>query len=291
MKRSSFDSPLLSLADVTKFLNEQCRSLDEAVNKLVASFSDDAQFVTSAEAKFMLYMGHIGDIQSMWSHGVDYIEGMLRDQLVAAIGKVVQPSDFDQFMTHHYRKIFASQYAPQPFCYAIRRPNHYPDGILSIENMKDDMDPIQTMVRGYSDVAMMQIPINAATTIDMDGPVYLHGWLSHRFASHGPRHFKLVGRARQFSSFLLMVGNMAGGDRFHPRDAIILQNKDEVTIPLLLNDIPSSKEFKDSISSLSPEQQRFATSFRAMQLEFSVFGICVVQLKVLWTRRHPVRFF
>lgn len=276
---SSPDSPLLSLADVTKFLNEQCRSLDEAANKLVVSFSDDTQFVTSAEAKFMLYLGHIGDIQSMWSHGIDYIEDMLRDQLVAAIGKVVHPSDFDQFMVHHYRKMFASQYAPQPFCYAIRRPNHYPDGMLSIESMKDDMDPIQTMVRGFSDVAMMQIPINAATTIDMDGPVYLHGWLSHRFASHGPRHFKLVGRARQFSSFLLMVGNMAGGDRFHPKDAIILQNKDEVTIPLLLNDIPSAKEFKDSISSLSPEQQRFAISFRAMQLESSVFGICVVQLK------------
>jgi hypothetical protein len=201
MKRSSFDSPLLSLADVTKFLNEQCRSLDEAVNKLVASFSDDAQFVTSTEAKFMLYMGHIGDIQSMWSHGVDYIDGMLRDQLVAAIGKVVQPSDFDQFMTHHYRKIFASQYPPQPFCYAIRRSNHYPDGILSIENMTDDMDPIQTMVRGYSDVAMMQIPINAATTIDMDGPVYHHGWLSHRFASHGPRLFNLVGRATVLKLF------------------------------------------------------------------------------------------
>ena len=258
---SSPDSPLLSLADVTKFLNEQCRSLDEAAEKLSKSFADETGFVTAADAKMILFLGHIRNIHSLWCQGVDYIEDMLRNQLVAAIGKEVQPSDFDQFITHHYHKMFAQQYAPRPFCYAIRRPNHYPDGILSIEKVNDDMDPIQTMVRVFSDLPIMQMPVNAATTIDMDGPVYLHGWLSHRFASCGSREFKLVGRARQFSSFLLMVGNMAGGDRFHPKDAIILQNKDEVTIPLFLNDIPSAKEFKDAISSLSPEQQRFAIPF------------------------------
>jgi hypothetical protein len=50
-------------------------------------------------------------------------------------------------------------------------------------------------------------------------------------------------------------------------------------IPLLLNELPTAKEFKDAIASLSPEQQRFAKSFRGMQLESSVFGVCVVQLK------------
>ena len=33
-----------------------------------------------------------------------------------------------------------------------------------------------------------------------------------------------------------------------------------------------SQEFKDAIESLSPEQKRFATAIRAMQLESSVFG-------------------
>ena len=39
------------------------------------------------------------------------------------------------------------------------------------------------------------------------------------------------------------------------------------------------QEFKDAIESLSPEQKRFATAVRSMQLESSVFGVCVVQLK------------
>ena len=50
-------------------------------------------------------------------------------------------------------------------------------------------------------------------------------------------------------------------------------------IPLLLNELPTAKEFKDAIVSLSPEQKRFATAFRGMQLESSVFGVCVIQLK------------
>ena len=76
--------------------------------------------------------------------------------------------------------------------------------------MNEDMGPIQSMVRVFPTLPIMQIPINAATTIDMEGPVFLHGWLSPSFASPGPQEFKLVGRARQFSSFLMMIGIMAG---------------------------------------------------------------------------------
>ena len=50
-------------------------------------------------------------------------------------------------------------------------------------------------------------------------------------------------------------------------------------IPLLLEEIPTAREFKDAIKSLSPEQQRFAQAYRSMQLSSSVFGVCVVQIK------------
>eukprot|EP01128_Nolandella_sp_AFSM9_P011060 TRINITY_DN777_c0_g1_i2.p1 TRINITY_DN777_c0_g1~~TRINITY_DN777_c0_g1_i2.p1 ORF type:complete len:420 (+),score=121.76 TRINITY_DN777_c0_g1_i2:372-1631(+) len=43
--------------------------------------------------------------------------------------------------------------------------------------------------------------------------------------------------------------------------------------------IPTPQEFKDAIESLSPEQQRFAKGFRSMQLESTLFGICVIQIK------------
>jgi hypothetical protein len=124
----------------------------------------------------------------------------------------------------------------------------------------------------------LKMPLNAAATLELTGQTFLHGWLRHRF-QHAHKSFEIIARARQFSSFLLVVGTMVGSDRLQPQDAIILQNKDEVIIPLLLDEIPSAKEFKDAIKALSPEQQRFAKAFRGMQLESSVLGVCVIQIK------------
>ena len=49
----------------------------------------------------------------------------------------------------------------------------------------------------------------------------------------------LVARARQFSSFLLLVGNISGPSSFTPKHAIILQNKDELLLQLLLEQLPT----------------------------------------------------
>ena len=228
---------------------------------------------------------HLIDIADKMQESIHYIEQMLRDQLIAAIGKEVHQNDFEDFLRFHNQKLLGPDYAPKPFCYAIRRPNHYPDGMLSIEvsdgDDRDKVEPIESIVRKISGDTSppMFFPINAATSVEFTGERYLHAWIQHRFASSPRAQPKLVARARQFSSFLLMVGTISGPDKFDPKDAIILQNKDEVLIPLLLNELPTPKEFKDAISSLSPEQQRFAKSFRGMQLASSVFGVCVVQLK------------
>lgn len=48
------------------------------------------------------------------------------------------------------------------------------------------------------------------------------------------------------------MGRIVSADIFDPKHAIIIQNKDELKIPLLLETIPTPKEFKDAIASLSP---------------------------------------
>ena len=55
----------------------------------------------------------------------------------------------------------------------------------------------------------------------------------------GHRRLKLVARARQFSSFLLLIGKMGSKDEFLPKHAIILQNKDSLEVPLLLEQLPT----------------------------------------------------
>jgi hypothetical protein len=78
---------------------------------------------------------------------------------------------------------------------------------------------------------------------------------------------------------VLLAGKIASADTFEPTHAVIVQNKDDVLVPLLLEQIPSAKAFRDAIESLSPEQQRFAKAFRAMQLESTLFGVAVVEIK------------
>lgn len=159
---------------------------------------------------------------------------MLRSQLIAAIGKIVTPEDFGNYMRFHYRKLYLNEYAPQLFCYAVRRPDHYPEGTLSIEEAggSDTSDPIQTVVCARPAHKLMYLPINAATKVGFGGDRYLHAWVSHQFSGHSSTSLSLVARARQFSSFILVVGRIGGPSLFEPKHAIIIQNKDELKIPV-----------------------------------------------------------
>jgi len=282
---NSAESPILSIGDIDLFLNEQCRTIQDSFQSLESAFSSsEEKLISSFEAQIFLILTESSKLTEVYGLCINYIENMLKTQLITAIGKKVTPKDFDQFMRFHNRKLFLEQYCPKPFCYSIRRSeDHSPEGLLSIEatNTADSIDPCFTYVKHIDgeNALPIKIPLNAATQVQITGERYLHGWMNHKFENHEPLSYQLTARARQFSSFILMIGTVAGPDTFIPKDAIIIQNKDEILIPILLNELPSAKEFKDSIASLSPEQQRFATAFRGMQLESSVFGVCVVQLK------------
>ena len=41
-------------------------------------------------------------------------------------------------MDFHGQRLFKPEYAPKPFCFAVRRPDHYPEGTLTIEHLSLD---------------------------------------------------------------------------------------------------------------------------------------------------------
>ncbi|CAE7917187.1 TRPT1, partial [Symbiodinium necroappetens] len=176
---------------------------------------------------------------------------------------------------------------PKPLCFSVRRSDtHSPEGTVSIEEAvvgpggdSNINSPIVTMVASTAESAPMTFPLNASTNVTFAGERHLHAWLSHQFSGQSGCELSLVARARQFSSMLVLIGRVSSATSFDPKYAAIIQNKDELTIPLNLSTIPSPKEFKDAIESLSPEQQAFAKAFRAMQLESTLFGVLVVQIK------------
>ena len=234
--------------------------------------------IASDEATLVGAMRVIAELADISSELVECVEAMLRSQLVAAIGKEIGAADFAEYMDFHHMHLFKEEYQPKGFSYAVRRPDHFPDGIVSIENRHDNQ-PIRTMVMRREAVRPMKFALNAATDVQFGGDRYLHASVLHQFANTSPADLVLTARARQFSSFILLVGKVAAADRFEPTDAIIIKDKDDLTIPLLLETIPTPKEFADAIESLSPEQQRFCQAFRSMQLASTLFGVVIIQIK------------
>eukprot|EP01052_Picozoa_sp_SAG31_P006944 SAG31_NODE_326_length_17664_cov_10.038543_3_plen_173_part_00 len=164
-------------------------------------------------------------------------------KLLWLLGPQVGPSDFADYMLFHNRKLFLPPYRPTPFSYAVRRSaSHFPDGTLAIEQQGSNAGPIFTVSKLLNAPVPMSFKISAATEITLGGEQYIHGYMQHGFGSavggFGGARLSLVGRARQFSSFLLLVGKLTSAHSFEPEHGIILQNKDEVMIPLILEQVP-----------------------------------------------------
>ena len=289
---SSKDDPdktnsLLGSDDLDAFLKEQNRSLNEKINSLKEVFPDSKNLITFSESIIVLILKHSQSICQSFSDGVDFVEEMLRNQLISAIGKEVTPQDFDDYMKFHFRKLFKSQYEPKLFCYAVRRPEHYPEGIFSIEANKNESEgneaiySMERCLHTNNNNHIMKFPINSATKIPFGGERYVHTCIRHEFSgsSNLQSQLKIIARARQFSSFILVIGSVISSDEFLPKHAILIQNKDDLLIPLLTEVIPTPKAFKKAIESLSDNQRAFAKAYRSMQLESTLFGVCVIQIK------------
>ncbi|EJK73244.1 hypothetical protein THAOC_05139 [Thalassiosira oceanica] len=268
---------LLSSSDLTKLTNEHARSLQGVLETRAGAFdASEYTVTTTAEIELGVVFRNLLSLSIQYEATMDYVESMMERQLVAAIGKRLTQDDLQTYVRYHDARLLSP--APEPFSLSIRQPEHYPTGLISIETVDGKNDCIHTHSRQVNVGSTLNVALNSATQVQLSGNQYLHGWMNHRFGADKKNH-RLVARARQFSAFILVIGTMADGTTLDPKDAIIVQDKDELLIPLLLEEIPTAREFKDAIKSLSPEQQRFAQAYRSMQLSSSVFGVCVVQIK------------
>lgn len=209
-----------------------------------------------------------------------YVEDMISKQVIAAIGRSLTPTDMGDYMAFHTRRLYAAQYLPKPFCYDVRRAAGFsPEGSLQIGLVGGA--PVATACRVLPPEAApeMRFALSASTEVSFKGEHRLHGLLRHSFSGGGGVALEMRARARQFSSFVLLVGRVAAADVFEPKHAIIIKDKDDVIIPLLADPLPTAGEFRDAIASLSPVQRRFAQAYRSMQLESTLFACCIVQIK------------
>jgi len=275
----------LGAADLDALVKEERRALSERLAALAESFPADVstEAVSRVEARLIALTHHMAVTAQELETALNYIESLLRRQLVAAVGKEVTAADFTKYMAFHFKKVYRPEAAPQPFCFAVRLPDHSSEGVVAIEaaGALGGSEQIATFRRHMSAPAPpMTFALDAATMVTFGGERYLHAYIGHRFGAYSEQQsLTLSVRARQFSCFMLLIGRLGPNNTFQPQHAMIVRNKDELTIPLMLETLPSAAEFRDAIASLSPEQQRFCKAYRSMQLEGTVFGLLVLQLK------------
>ena len=276
----------LLLGEASAGLRARCRALEAG---RAAASSD--RLMSAREA---CVLAALDFASRAWAHAADaveYVEGMLRDQLVAAVGRVLTPADFAGYMAHHNRRLFRPAYQPLPFSYAVRRAaDRSPEGTLRIDDALTGQPAVTihaaaanggdaTAAAVGASPPLMHFALNAETRVAFGGERHLHAWLSHRFSGQATAGLSLTASARQFSSFIVLVGRITGPASFEPVCGSIVKDRDELTIPLALSQLPAPKEFRDAIGSLSPEQQRFAVALRGLQLESSLFGVLVLHIK------------
>ena len=274
------DSVMLSQQDYNLLLQEQQRALTERISNIEKSFPTTG-LATAVEGVLKVVVAHIMSLCGQFIEGVNFIEKILQKQLIDAVGKEISATDFGRYMTFHMRGIFLKKFIPETFSYAVRHHEHNPEGVVNFELVSQELEeqdtPVLSIVRKM-ETSIMSFPLSASSVISFSGSTFIHSIINHRF-SHECNEFNLVARARQFSGYILVLGTISGDDTFIPTNAIIIKNKDDLSIPLLLNEIPTPKQFRNAIESLSPEQQQFAKAYRSMQLQSTLFGMCVIQIK------------
>jgi len=276
---------VVSVSDFHKFLEFHFKQLNSAAETIEEKFpaAGSGGVVTADLGRLLIGIGNCGGQAFDLRSALRAIEEMLRSQLISAIGKIVRPDDFAEYMDFHNRKLFKPDHCPKGFCYAVRRDECFPEGLISIESLKQgekNNAPLRTSVLRDNSPKPMQFPISASANVTFHGDRFLHTCVVHQFSGGlGMPNLQLTARARQFSSFIVMVGKIVSKEIFDPTAALVVQNLDDLKIPLMLETIPTPQEFADAIESLSPEQQRFAKAFRSMQLSSTMFGVCVIQIK------------
>eukprot|EP01035_Chromulina_nebulosa_P031410 gene31410-41879_t len=248
--------PSLTSEDVSLLLQEHQRSLTSkllSMQKIYASVNDPTNNLFSvAEAQLSVLCGHLKLSIATYIKLIRFVEDLIRSQLIRALGREVSPIDFQLYMSFHYRKLYRPEYQPVPFSYAVRRsPLHTPEGTVRIEIQTDQarvftssggsnggFQPIDTLCRSSNTgaaissgaahaISEMSMAIDAATRIRFRGVCHVHGWLAQSFKDSSPSPtLRMVASARQFSSYIVLLGSISSATTFEPKFAVMLQNKD-----------------------------------------------------------------
>ena len=280
---TSTDDDNITLPQPDDIVKRQLQDLKTHLSDVESSYSVDpnqqSQLFSNNEAHHKTVLLFLSRLCVQLESCFDYLEGMIRTQLIKAIGHDVSPADFAEYMDYHCRVNFKEQYRPKLFSYPVQgRKKHDPEGVVEIEGLHtiNSSGQIDVSSKFLLD-AVTEIEPNEASQSTSNN-VFLHSFCATRFSDSDVTNvLKLKARSRQFCSFVLLIGKLVGEDYIIDQ-ALLIQNRDQVEFILHLEDFKSNSELT-ALESISPEQREFALAYRKMQLESSLFALSIIEVK------------
>eukprot|EP00754_Rhynchopus_humris_P031237 Rhum_TRINITY_DN15326_c0_g1::Rhum_TRINITY_DN15326_c0_g1_i3::g.151847::m.151847 len=217
------DSRRVPASDINALLAEQRRTLQRALSDGTAELPE----LPEAMLRVRALVQHLRVLCQQFDAGVLYVEDLVRQQLVSAIGREVTKDDFKQFMRQHQQAFFAEgDTAPAAFSHAVRRPGHAPEGTLLIEETDDAgrSAPIATQSRLVPNTAL-RLALSSSASLALSGPHRLHSFVDYTFGPTTGREFALRAEAREFASFALVLAKLGTAGQLAAEEVLIVQNK------------------------------------------------------------------
>lgn len=156
-----------------------------------------------------------------------------------------------------------------------------PEGFLSLEwkDSKATWRPLKTVAQDIAR-AGWKLAISDGVDAVLNTTATAHGFVVPSFGGSSGQigGVALNINARPFSGLILVAGSVSELS-ITPEIAVIVRDRDALQLPVVLDPIPSPKDFAKAISSISPRMKAFAQAFRALQLSKSVLAIAAIPLK------------
>ena len=233
----------------------------------------------------------ISKISSCCINKIIGVQYKIKQNIIECLGKRVKIDDFRKLMHFWYHSKIASSLPSenilQPFSYSIKR-----DDISSVEgkiqlfsNEQNKKEVVNTFVQKIPKHKMNQkinFQLSSASNIVLAGDTFLHGWLEYEFNSIMRKEFTLQIEPATFGTFIVLIGNFTYENQFEPTYAkIVIKEKQNtpIEVPIQISKIPSLRQFKKSIQSLSNNQKDFSILMRDKTLSTSLLGVCIIQVK------------
>lgn len=252
-------------------LEKQTESMTKGLNKL------------RSEKDLLNCMRHLELLSTLLFCEIEKVKQTMRKGVESAIGVEVTSQNIETYSQFYFSHLLPKQFHANVFSLPVRsKSSSDVEGIVSIyavphDNSKPVM--ISTYTRLMQNLSPQpRIYSEGQVIANFTGDIFLHGWHRSIFGKD-QSSYVLHGNSKHFGVYLVFLVGFLDDNKIDMKHGLVIRNQEWFEVALEVITLPSIQQFKDATISMSEEQTAFLQSVRQMQLEESMFGILLIDVK------------